>query len=289
MTKAVSNAKSTRYYSFEGLKGRTISSTYAPTPNQRQCRHLVLGTQDTLCGKMPETNRLFSGTGGNGILEKYKMVKPVLEATLTQSEHSKEFAVSAMLLPLTDREYYYVIQSPWGTIENKALDIPASLDANSMSGLPEDRLMIDYGDISQHFFMRMAKDKKKKIAGISYDEWLGPGEPAHIKEINKYSNKLIAYLDVLGIKNLIDRHRNNDEHLAIDKIEQIRKIVEDSTALVKKTDYIDYLQISDSFVFVCDPGTIILLIELLSTIQMRIISECEFLLRGAITIGDAIV
>ena len=114
-------------------------------------------------------------------------------------------------------------------------------------------------------------------------------EPAAIKDLKRYSNKLIAYLDVLGIKNLIEQHRNDDEHLAIDKIEKIRKIVEDSTDIVKKAEYIDYLHLSDSFVFVCNPKTIILLIELLSTVQMRIISECQFLLRGAITVGDAIV
>ena len=137
----------------------------------------------------------------------------------------------------------------------------------------------------------MTKDKKKKIAGVTYDKWLEKArrEPAPIKDLKKYSNKLIAYLDVLGIKGLIERHRNDDEHLAIDKIEKIRKIVEDSADIVKKSEDIDYLHISDSFVFVCNPKTIILLIELLSTVQMRIISECQFLLRGAITVGDAIV
>lgn len=140
----------------------------------------------------------------------------------------------------------------------------------------------------------MTKDKKKKIAGVTYDKWLlekARKKPAPIRDLKKYSNKLIAYLDVLGIKSLIEQHRNDDEHLAIDKIEKMRKIVEDSTKIIKQTKDIDleYLQISDSFVFVCDPKTVIVLIELLSTIQMRIITECKFLLRGAITIGDAIV
>ncbi len=133
----------------------------------------------------------------------------------------------------------------------------------------------------------------RKIAGVTYDEWLKKPvkKPERREEVKKYSNKIIAFVDVLGIKTLIEQHRNNDEYKAINKIEKIRKIVEDSTKRVKQTKNIDleYLQISDSFVFVCDPKSIILLIELLSTIQMRIITECQFLLRGAITIGDAIV
>jgi len=142
----------------------------------------------------------------------------------------------------------------------------------------------------------MVKNKQKKIAGLTYDEWLKkPGKksakPVRREEVKKYSNKIIAFVDVLGIKTLIEQHRNNDEYKAIDKIEKMRKIVEDSTKIEKQTKNVDleYLQISDSFVFVCDPKTVIMLIELLSTIQMRIINECQFLLRGAITIGDAIV
>ena len=137
----------------------------------------------------------------------------------------------------------------------------------------------------------MAKSKQKKIAGVTYDQFLKKrrGEPARIKDFKKYSNQLIAFLDVLGIKSLIEQYRNDNEYIAIDKIEEIRKIVVTSTDIVRKSAKIDYLQLSDSFVFVCDPKTIILLIELLSTIQMRIITECQLLIRGAITVGDAIV
>lgn len=142
----------------------------------------------------------------------------------------------------------------------------------------------------------MTKKQRKIIAGVTYDEWIKkpgkkPAKPARREIVKKYSNKIIAFVDVLGIKDLVEQHRNNDEYKAIDKIEEIRKIVEDSTKIEKQTKNIDldYLQISDSFVFVCEPKDVIMLIELLSTIQMRIISECQFLLRGAITIGDAIV
>lgn len=139
----------------------------------------------------------------------------------------------------------------------------------------------------------MTKSKRKIIAGVTYDKWLEPekkrAKAVRIKEVKKYSNQLIAFIDVLGIKDLIEKHSNNDEHIAIDKVRELRKITETSTEIAKRTEDIDYLQISDSFVFVCDPKIVNQLIELLSTIQMRIITECQFLLRGAITIGNAIV
>ena len=136
----------------------------------------------------------------------------------------------------------------------------------------------------------MGRNKKKRLAGKTYDVWLRKTkkEPAPVKDLKKYSNKLIAFLDVLGIKDLIEKHRDGNEHKAIDKIEKIRKIVETSTNIIKRSENIEYLHISDSFVFVSDPKAIILLIELLTTIQIRIIIECKLLLRGAITISDAI-
>jgi hypothetical protein len=69
----------------------------------------------------------------------------------------------------------------------------------------------------------------------------------------------------------------------------MRKIVETSVEVLEGRDEFYLLHISDSFVFLCKPADIVVLIELLSTIQTRIIHECNFLLRGAVTIGDAII
>lgn len=137
----------------------------------------------------------------------------------------------------------------------------------------------------------MAKRKKGKIAGKPINKWIEAkipraAAPKHESRL-KYSNKLIAFLDVLGIKRLIDNHKNGKEHKAIYKVKQIRKIIDSSAEIVKKDFKIDYLNISDSFVFVSEPETIIPLLKLLSIIQTRVINECLFLLRGAITIGDA--
>ncbi len=137
----------------------------------------------------------------------------------------------------------------------------------------------------------MNKTEQKQIAGGSYDAFIDKAEkePAPKAIQKKYTNKLIAFLDILGIKQLIEDNRNGNEHIAIDKIEEMRKIVSTSADISDSIEELNYLYISDSFVFVCTPKSVISLIELLATIQTRIINECNFLLRGAITIGDAIV
>jgi hypothetical protein len=136
----------------------------------------------------------------------------------------------------------------------------------------------------------MPTAKRKTIAGLDYDQWLEKtGQEAAPPVKKKYSRSLIAFLDVLGIKKLISDHTGGREHLAIDKIEEMRKIVETSVEVLEDRDDFYLLHISDSFVFLCRPADIVVLIELLSTVQMRIIQECRFLLRGAVTIGDAII
>jgi hypothetical protein len=136
----------------------------------------------------------------------------------------------------------------------------------------------------------MRTAKRKTIAGLDYDQWLEKtGQQAAPPVKKKYSRSLLAFLDVLGIKKLISDHTGGREHLAIDKIEEMRKIVETTVEILEDRDEFYLLHISDSFVFLCKPTDIVVLIELLSTIQTRIIHECNFLLRGAVTIGDAIV
>ncbi len=137
----------------------------------------------------------------------------------------------------------------------------------------------------------MAKKKKKEIAGVSYKEWIKRGleEPAPKYKRKKYSNKALAFLDVLGVKALIYQYKDGDAHIAIDTIEKIGKIAVSSIDSVRANNKIESLYISDSFVFVAEPDIIISLLKLLATIQIRIINECHLLLRGAITIGDVIM
>lgn len=129
---------------------------------------------------------------------------------------------------------------------------------------------------------------KKKLGKLTHEEFLELGGKFQVKP-KGYSKKLIAFLDVLGITKLIENtHKDGTEHEAINRIETVRTIIEGSTNAIGETGLINYVQLSDSFVFICEPQVLDRLIELLSRVQMRILMECQLLLRGAITIGAAI-
>lgn len=133
---------------------------------------------------------------------------------------------------------------------------------------------------------------EKKIAGVNFDEWIDTEGKKDVEKIiknKKYSSWLIAFLDILGVKDLIYKHRNGDEHIAIDIIENMRKIVKDVMSSLDIKYKFEYLSISDSFVFICEPQIVSDFVINLARIQMLILLECKQLLRGAITIGDAIM
>lgn len=108
-------------------------------------------------------------------------------------------------------------------------------------------------------------------------------------EDRTYSKKLIAFLDVLGITNLVKENVDGNEYKAINKIEEIQKIVKTTSRSLMNDGDFYIINISDSFVFVGEPAVLKDLLIILASIQIRIIHECNFLLRGAVTIGDAII
>ncbi len=134
--------------------------------------------------------------------------------------------------------------------------------------------------------------KNNEIAGMGIDRWIDSPKiktGGIIYEKNEYKTFLIAILDILGIKSLIDEYKNNDEHIAIDKIQKMRRIVKNVADTMDLKYRIEYLNISDSFVFICDPKIVSELVVMLANIQLYILLECQLLLRGAVTIGDAIM
>uniref|UniRef100_C6DYA7 Uncharacterized protein n=1 Tax=Geobacter sp. (strain M21) TaxID=443144 RepID=C6DYA7_GEOSM len=140
----------------------------------------------------------------------------------------------------------------------------------------------------------MAKKKNVTIAGIDPDEWLSID--AHIDSTEevvarKYDKKIIAFLDLLAMKDLIlnKKRKPGEEIEAFEIIEQIKSIVEIETRSLDRDHNFVLLQLSDSFIFTCSDEDIAQLILLLGTIQMRILVECKFQLRGAITYGDVYI
>lgn len=140
----------------------------------------------------------------------------------------------------------------------------------------------------------MSANKKIVIAGIDAEDWLNIESEgiATVEFVDRrYEQKIIAFLDLLGMKDLIlnKKRQPGEESEAFDTIEQIKKIVEIETKSLDKDNEFVLLQLSDSFIFTCSDDDILHLIKLLATIQMRILVECKFLLRGAITYGDIYV
>ena len=140
----------------------------------------------------------------------------------------------------------------------------------------------------------MGKNKNITIAGIDIDAWMeADSESLKVKEIiqKKYEKKIVAFLDLLAMKDLIlnKKRKPGEEREAFETIERIKGIVEIETKYLDKDHDFNLLQISDSFIFTCSENDILKLIKLLAIIQIRILIECKFQLRGAITFGDVYV
>ena len=121
----------------------------------------------------------------------------------------------------------------------------------------------------------MAKIKEKDnvlINGIDFDAWVeDTGETQ--KDIapledhtRKYDKRLVAFLDLLGITNEIREKVNGNENEIISKMLKIKEIVEREIRDVEIT----MLYISDSFIFVCEPGVLPFFLKTLANIQMRV-------------------
>jgi len=136
--------------------------------------------------------------------------------------------------------------------------------------------------------------KSVMIAGVNAETWLDTeSDSTKQSEIppKTYHKKFVAFLDLLAMKHLIltRNGKSGEEREALEKIDKIKGIVEIETKALDKDDDFSLLHISDSFIFTCSDNDILQLIQLLATIQMRILLECHFQLRGAITYGDVYV
>jgi len=138
----------------------------------------------------------------------------------------------------------------------------------------------------------MIKTPEPLIAGKTIDDWFKDDKSIiYDEKATKrrfYNKKIVAFLDLLAMKDLIFSNNKSpgDEEEPLDKIYKIHNIVERVTSLLVKSEDFSLLNISDSFIFTCAATDIVLLLKLLATIQLRILVECKFQLRGAVTFGD---
>jgi hypothetical protein len=104
----------------------------------------------------------------------------------------------------------------------------------------------------------------------------------------EYDEKLLAWFDVLGMsKKILDSGSLDDgaENIITD-IGKLRNCVENSCDNLRKQGLLDYIQLNDGFVIVCELNCIDELCEVLCEIQWKVLVELKLPLRGALTAGQ---
>ncbi|MDD2716520.1 MAG: hypothetical protein PHW04_11580 [Candidatus Wallbacteria bacterium] len=132
----------------------------------------------------------------------------------------------------------------------------------------------------------MEKHDDLKINNLSIDEWIDKGEKKtspNLQELEKYDFKNVAFLDLLAMKDLV--YNEKDDSAAIQKMKKIKGIIDIETKSIALDPDFILTHFSDSFIFTCSEKHMLDLVSLLATIQMRILVECQFQLRGAVTYG----
>lgn len=99
-----------------------------------------------------------------------------------------------------------------------------------------------------------------------------------------YSNRLVAWIDILGMRNLIksDKH-DADEVFSV--MEKLRSFVQTPCAQLAKEGKIHFTQIADGIMIVADTDCATEFCSILADVQWRVLVECQMLLRGAVTAG----
>ena len=140
----------------------------------------------------------------------------------------------------------------------------------------------------------MRKNSKPDIDGLDIDTWIDRDveelKQSPVQETTlRYDEKLVAFLDLLGITNLILETEDGKESEIIARMKKIEDIVSKEAKEYIDASDLNLLQISDSFIFVCCTELLPKLLDLLCIIQMRILIECHVMLRGALEYGNVII
>lgn len=103
-----------------------------------------------------------------------------------------------------------------------------------------------------------------------------------------YSNRLVAWIDILGMRNMIKSEENEAETI-FGVMEKLRSFVQTPCANLAKEGKLHYTQIADGFMIVADVECATEFCSILADVQWRVFVECQMLLRGAVTAGKVSV
>jgi hypothetical protein len=128
------------------------------------------------------------------------------------------------------------------------------------------------------------------------DEWFKDESSFSIPEKpdvpkKEYEEKLLAWIDVLGMSKKIMRSGDIDAGAddIITDIGKLKNCVENSCSNLRRENLLDYIQLNDGFVIVSELGCINELCEILCEIQWKILVEIKLPVRGALTAGQVAI
>ncbi len=124
------------------------------------------------------------------------------------------------------------------------------------------------------------------------NQWINEAESKSkpiVEEPDKklYNDKLVAWIDILGMRNKMRISEDAEEIFNI--MAKLQYFVENECEDLVKVEVLNFLQLSDGFIIVADMDYINELCEILCKIQWHVLLQLDELklLRGAITAGKA--
>jgi hypothetical protein len=119
--------------------------------------------------------------------------------------------------------------------------------------------------------------------------WIaGPEEKEIPQPALPYEKKLVAFIDILGVKDKV-KEEGDDAAQVVTLMKQIRTYVETECSVLVKEERLNSLQIGDGFFIVSEIDCIDEICRILSMVQWQVLIDSLMLLRGVLTAGKVAV
>lgn len=126
--------------------------------------------------------------------------------------------------------------------------------------------------------------EKTKIEGWLNEEDSFSGTT--LDEPKSYEKKVVAWIDILGIREKIKNEKDNSAQDIITIMHTLRSFVVQACDQYEQEEKMHSLQIADGVMIASTLDRVNELCEAIATIQWRIFTELKMLSRGAVTIGN---
>ena len=140
--------------------------------------------------------------------------------------------------------------------------------------------------------IRLEKDEINFMNTSKIIDWLDEAtsvpEAPPVEEISRisYDVKLVAWLDILGIREVIKDDKTHDAESIISIMSELASYVKSACDTYVAEKKLNYLQIADGFMIVADLRLANELCAIIADIQWKILINLRMLSRGAITAGN---